>query len=129
MVTDALNPMRSLYAPATRLDDNRPAAQDDNGLVENGNGLGGTSGVSFLDALSWGQGGAATSLPGIDGQPVEKSGPTPNGNIFSTLEARDDNVDPQILLTQKLADSLMKGLLNTYVSDKDAIPTELARPT
>jgi hypothetical protein len=79
-------------------------------------------GVSaFLDILSGGQAGDLSSLQAqsqeIDGLPVEKQTkpdglpvePTPQIDGLP-VEPSDPYVDPQILLTQKLAASLMGGV-------------------
>lgn len=104
MSTDALNALRSLFAPTLRnLDSKQPDAEK-----------------AFLDALGLGKKTDAAA-PVIDKQAVEKQ-PDEDPQISDVPVTPGDDVDPQILLTQKLAASLM-GFQDWRISKIPEIPT------
>lgn len=94
MAMDLLSATHSLYFPATRSGDGKQAKD---------------SAAEFLDALGGGGAPELSSLPvektQLDGLPVE-----PSPELTDPPETPEEPyVDPQILLTQKLAASLIGG--------------------
>jgi hypothetical protein len=103
MSMDAMNALRSLFAPSLRNLDTSQGADPEK---------------AFLQALGLDTK-PDTKAPIIDGLPVESK--IEESPEFSDVPETPDGVDPQILLTQKLAASMM-GFHGWEISEPPVVP-------